>query len=43
MRQPASAEVADAAVRYIAGRPCRDGGFCFYRTAELEEPNLADT
>lgn len=43
MRPPASAEVADAAVRYIAGRQCRDGGFCFYRTAELEEPNLADT
>lgn len=28
---------------YIASRQCRNGGFCFYRTAEIEEANLHDT
>jgi len=31
------------AARYIAGRQCQDGGFCVYRNAYLEEPNLSDT
>lgn len=28
---------------YVTGRQCRNGGFCFYRTEYLEEPNLYDT
>jgi hypothetical protein len=32
-----------AAFDYIAGRECRRGGFCSYRTDELEEPNLHDS
>ncbi|MGD9788188.1 MAG: hypothetical protein AB7U30_09585 [Sulfuricellaceae bacterium] len=28
---------------YLDSRQCRNGGFCFYRTEYLEEPNLYDT
>jgi hypothetical protein len=31
------------AVRYVLSRQCASGGFCFYRSDYLEEPNLADT
>ena len=31
------------AARYVRGRQCRNGGFCFYRHEHLEEPNLFDT
>ena len=31
------------AADYIANRQCRNGGFCYYRYADLEEPNLHDT
>ena len=31
------------ALAYLRGRQCRAGGFCFYRSQYLEEPNLLDT
>lgn len=31
------------AAEYVLARQCPDGGFCFYRTQDLNEPNLADT
>lgn len=31
------------AAQCIAGRQCEGGGFCVYRNAYLEEPNLSDT
>lgn len=31
------------AAEYVLGRQCRDGGFCFYRTKDINESNLADT
>ena len=36
-------QVLDKAADYIASRQCRNGGFCYYRYADLEEPNLHDT
>lgn len=38
--------IGDAFIRaggYLDSRQCRNGGFCFYRTEYLEEPNLYDT
>lgn len=29
--------------RYLQGRQCPQGGFCFYRSEYVNEPNLADT
>lgn len=40
--QESSAVFARAA-RYLRGRQSPQGGFCFYRTAELDEPSLFDT
>jgi len=37
------ANLLDGAERYLASRQCRDGGFCYYRSGYLEEPNLFDT
>ncbi len=31
------------AAEYVTSRQCRNGGFCYYRYADLEEPNLHDT
>lgn len=39
----ASGHVSQAAVAYLASRQSASGGFCFYRTAFLDQPNLADT
>jgi hypothetical protein len=36
-------QALDKAADYIANRQCRNGGFCYYRYADLEEPNLYDT
>ena len=36
-------QAIDRAVDYIASRQCHNGGFCYYRTDDLEEPNLHDT
>jgi hypothetical protein len=36
-------EALDRAADYIADRQCSNGGFCYYRYADLEEPNLHDT
>ena len=36
-------QALDKAADYIANRQCRNGGFCYYRYADLEEPNLHDT
>jgi len=33
----------EPAAAYVTGRQCRNGGFCYYRYADLEEPNLHDT
>ena len=33
----------DGAETYLRGRQSPSGGFCFYRSALLEEPNLGDT
>ena len=33
----------ERATDYIRTRQCADGGFCYYRYADLEEPNLHDT
>lgn len=38
-----SAAVIARAARYLHGRQSSEGGFCFYRTAEVDEPNLFDT
>lgn len=35
--------VTAAAVSYLLGRQSPNGGFCFYRTNGVEEPNLFDT
>ncbi|CAG9168082.1 hypothetical protein LMG23992_01012 [Cupriavidus laharis] len=35
--------VAQAAAAYLASRQSASGGFCFYRTPFLDQPNLADT
>lgn len=39
----ATRAAVEAAVRYLESRRCRNGGYCFYRTDSLEEPNLHDT
>lgn len=37
-------EVAlEQAADYVTSRQCCNGGFCYYRYADLEEPNLHDT
>jgi hypothetical protein len=36
-------QALDKAGIYIASRQCRNGGFCYYRIDDLEEPNLRDT
>lgn len=33
----------ERSLKYVTSRQCRNGGFCFYRTEYLEEPNLYDT
>lgn len=33
----------ERATAYIRSRQCSNGGFCYYRTEYLEEPNLNDT
>ena len=50
MSQPASNDAASrahvaraGAVRYLRGRQSPNGGFCFYRSQYVEEPNLSDT
>jgi len=40
---PRLIEACDRARGYLLERESPDGGFCFYRTADLEEPNLFDT
>src|SRR5512144_1089931 len=41
---PSRLEAAlERAAEYITSRQCRNGGFCYYRYADLEEPNLHDT
>jgi hypothetical protein len=37
------AAACERAGRYLRGRECPQGGFCFYRSALVNEPNLADT
>lgn len=39
----ASERLAQAARRYLLDRQSKDGGFCYYRSAYLDEPNLSDT
>lgn len=34
---------AGLAAEYLRGRQSRDGGFCFYKTEYVDEPNLHDT
>lgn len=44
--EPATGRVATArqrAVQYLLGRLSPGGGFCYYRSAYLDEPNLFDT
>jgi hypothetical protein len=41
--QEASAVALVRAARYLHSRQSPQGGFCFYRTAEVDEPNLFDT
>src|SRR5512139_4192552 len=36
-------QALERAAAYVASRQCRNGGFCYYRYADLEEPNLHDT
>jgi len=36
-------EACDRARAYLFERESPEGGFCFYRTADLDEPNLCDT
>jgi hypothetical protein len=33
----------ERAAEYVTSRQCHNGGFCYYRYADLEEPNLHDT
>jgi hypothetical protein len=33
----------EGAAEYVTSRQCCNGGFCYYRYADLEEPNLHDT
>lgn len=40
---PRLIEVCDRARAYLLDRECSAGGFCFYRTTDLDEPNLFDT
>lgn len=40
---PDIASVFERAIAYLESRQCSNGGFCFYRTNDLDEPNLADT
>lgn len=42
-RNNASARLAHEARRYLLDRQSKDGGFCYYRSAYLDEPNLSDT
>lgn len=42
-RQRASERLVQAARRYLLDRRSRDGGFCYYRSVYLDEPNLSDT
>lgn len=37
------AAACERAVAYLLSRQCTRGGFCFYRTEGLDEPNLSDT
>lgn len=41
--EPQIEKALNRAEEYLAGRQCRNGGFCFYRSEYLEEPNLHDT
>jgi hypothetical protein len=41
--EPRVAQALRRAAQYLLGRQCADGGFCFYRSEHLEEPNLGDT
>src|SRR5512144_1681376 len=36
-------QALERATEYVTSRQCRNGGFCYYRYADLEEPNLHDT
>ncbi|HYQ91464.1 MAG TPA: hypothetical protein VES89_05150 [Candidatus Competibacteraceae bacterium] len=36
-------QALEQAAAYVTSRQCRNGGFCYYRYADLEEPNLHDT
>ena len=36
-------QALERAAAYVTGRQCRNGGFCYYQYADLEEPNLHDT
>jgi hypothetical protein len=40
---PALQRVGPPALAYLLARQCPSGGFCFYRTAHLNESNLSDT
>lgn len=40
---PRLIDACDRARAYLLERESAQGGFCFYRTADLEEPNLFDT
>jgi hypothetical protein len=39
----AACEAVVRALGYLRSRQCANGGFCFYRVEDLEEPNLHDT
>lgn len=41
--RPAETAALQRAGTYLRGRQCPQGGFCFYRTEYVNEPNLADT
>lgn len=43
MESPRLRQALERARRYVDSRRCRNGGYCFYRTDYLEEPNLFDT
>jgi prenyltransferase beta subunit len=36
-------DIATRAAGYLRARESPDGGFCFYRSADIDEPNLLDT
>ena len=41
--EPRVAKACTRAAQYVLSRQCASGGFCFYRSEHIEEPNLADT